>query len=55
MTLVVGEQSRTIIAQRRLHVFLEYFFGLKKMTVTVNNHKHDLVGCCPVVINTLGA
>src|SRR4029434_6215898 len=42
MSLFVAEEPRPIVAQTRLHVFFEYFFGLKEMTVTVDNHRSNL-------------
>ena len=38
MALLVAQQARPVIAQGRLHIFVEDFFGFKKMSVAIDNH-----------------
>jgi hypothetical protein len=46
VALIVREEPRPIVLERRLHAFLEHFFGFKKMTVSVDNHDRTSFQIC---------
>src|SRR5439155_11931714 len=44
-------QPRTVISERRFHVLLKHLFGLKEVSVAINNHNQSSLPTIPVIFN----